>query len=262
MAGNSLSGMEVVTHEDYLAAVAAAVCEQFPATADALSDVRLVFGSGTRRRALDHPRHRVWFGGEAINPLPLVEIAAIGGLSPPETCHVMLHELAHILVPGAGHGRAWRYAARQVGLVRPRAAPDAGDLADWNAITPALRSTLQAIPQPTEPPPAEFFEDWHRRPCGAGYGSRGGTSRGQGSGSRYLKVVCPLPGCGYQVRVTSKWLALGTPQCPVAGHGSMVLAEARAAGQLRLLDGSAPAPGQRGRWCEAATAPEAEAGSG
>ena len=55
-----------------------------------------------------------------------------------------------------------------------------------------------------------------------GYGTRGGTSRGEGSGSRYLKVICPYPGCGYQVRITRKWLALGAPLCP-AGHGSMEL---------------------------------------
>ena len=61
-----------------------------------------------------------WGGGEAVDPLPLVEIAANGGLSPPETCHVVLHELAHILAPGMGHGKVWRHAARQVGLVRPR----------------------------------------------------------------------------------------------------------------------------------------------
>ena len=115
--------MQVVTHEDYLAAVATAVCEQFPATAASLSEVQLVFGTGPRRRALAI-RQRVWNGGEADTPLPLVEIAAIGALAPAETCHVVLHELAHVLAPGFGHGRVWRYAARQVGLLNPRAWPD------------------------------------------------------------------------------------------------------------------------------------------
>ena len=230
--------LNVITHEDYLAAITRAVCDTFPATADALNQVHLVFGAGPRRRGLS-TFHRVWGGGEAVGPLPLVEIAAIGGLSPPETCHVLLHELAHVLAPEAGHGAAWRHAARQVGLVRPRATPDAYELADWQAISPALSTVLQAIPTPTEPAPAEFFEDRHRRPCGAGYGSRGGTSRGQGSGSRYLKVVCRHPGCGYQVRVTRKWFLMGAPLCPVVGHGSMVLAEAAASGQLRLLNGGA-----------------------
>ena len=232
MVVNSLSGMEVVTHEDYLAAIAAAVCEQFPATADALSQVHLVFGSGPRRRGLS-TLHRAWGGGEAVDPLPLVEIAAIGGLSPAETCHVVLHELAHILAPGMGHGKVWRHAARQVGLVRPRAAPDAGELADWNAISPALCTVLQAIPVPTEPAPAEYWYDWQRRPCGAGYGSRGGSSRGEGSGSRYLKATCQQPGCGYQVRVTRKWLALGAPWCPVEGHGQLVLVTTGTAPRLR-----------------------------
>ena len=225
--------MNVITHEDYLAAITRAVCAQFPATANALNQVHLVFGAGPRRRGLA-TLHRVWGGGEAVDPLPLVEIAAIGGLSAAETCHVLLHELAHVLAPDAGHGKAWRHAARQVGLVRPRATPDAGELADWHAISPVLRTVLQAIPAPTEPAPAEYLYDWSRRPCDAGYGSRGGSSRGEGSGSRYLKVTCQHPGCGYQVRVTRKWLALGAPQCPVAGHGSMVLKEEGVVGGYRL----------------------------
>ena len=112
--------------------------------------------------------------------------------------------------------------ARQVGLSNPRAWPRVGELADWRAISPAVRPTLQAIPEPTERAPADYYEDWHRRPCEARYGSRGGTSHGEGSGSRYLKVVCQHPGCGYQARVTRKWLALGTLRCPIVGHGNMV----------------------------------------
>ena len=93
--------MRVVTHEDYLAAVATAVCEQSPATAAALSAVQLAFGTGPRRRTVG-ALHRVWAVGTAHEPLPLVEIAAIGGLAPAETCHVVLHELAHVLAAGFG----------------------------------------------------------------------------------------------------------------------------------------------------------------
>ena len=236
--------MQVITHEEYLVAVTRAVCEQYPATAAALSEVRLVFGTGPRRRR-HGVRQRAWQGGEAAEPLPLVEIAAIGGLSPAETCHVVLHELAHVIVPGFGHGREWRYAARQVGLVNPRAWPDACELADWGAIAPELCVKLQAIPEPTERAPAEFWEDWHRRPCGAGYGSRGGGSRGEGSGSRYLKVVCQVPGCGYQVRVTRKWLALGAPRCPIVGHGELAL-ERPAQGEERSVGATEAEPHAQG----------------
>ena len=225
--------MQAVTHEDYLAAIVTAVCEQFPATAAALGAVQLAFGTGTRRRTVG-PLHRVWGVGTAHEPLPLVEIAAIGGLAPAETCHVVLHELAHVLAPGFGHGRVWRYAARQVGLSKPRARPDAGELADWGAITPALCVKLQAIPEPTEPAPADFYEEWDRRPCAAGYGARGGRSRGTGSGSRYLKVVCQVPGCGYQVRVTRKWLARGAPRCAIVGHGALVVEGTSPAGVRSL----------------------------
>ena len=134
----------------------------------------------------------MWGGGESDERLPLVEIAAIGGLDRAETCHVVLHELAHCADAGerTRQGMATR-RARWVCCSR-------------GAIAPTLRSKLQAIPAPTERAPAEYY-DWHRRPCGMGYGSR------------YLKVVCQHPGCGYQVRITRKWLALGAPRCPRLG---------------------------------------------
>ena len=31
--------------------------------------------------------------------------------------------------------------------------------------------------------------------------------------TRLIKVFCPDPGCGYTVRTTAKWLAVGTPTC-------------------------------------------------
>ena len=94
-AGNGEEAVKVITPEDYLAEVTRVMCAQYPATGAALSEVRLVFGSGVRRRGLD-PLHRVWGGGEAEEPL------------------------AHVLAPGVGHGKEWRHAARQVGLLSVR----------------------------------------------------------------------------------------------------------------------------------------------
>ena len=45
-----------------------------------------------------------------------------------------------------------------------------------------------------------------------------------------LSVICRQPGCGYQVRVTRKWLALGAPRCPRTGHGDLVLERTTPAG--------------------------------
>lgn len=231
--------LKVVTHEDYLAAITRAVCAAFPATADALKQVHLVFGAGPRRRGLS-TLHRVWGGGEAVDPLPLVEIAAIRR-------SVASGDLA--CAAARTGARCWRrkpVTARRGDMPRGRSAW----CARGRCLTPANWPTGEQSHRPCsprcgrslypiEPAPAEFFEDRHRLPCGAGYGTRGGTSRGKGSGSRYLKVVCGHPGCGYQVKITRRWLAIGAPQCPVAGHGSMVLEATPASGQLRLVNGSA-----------------------
>ena len=67
-----------------------------------------------------------------------------------------------------------------------------------------------------------------------------------------MKVVCRQPGCGYQVRVTRKWLELGTPRCPVAGHGSMALEQ-----EMRVVDGVTGDLAERGDGNAAAHGPEA-----
>ena len=112
-----------ISHEEYLVAVTREVCEQYPTTAAALSEVQLVFGTGPRRRALD-PLHRVWGGWEADEALPLVEIAAIGGLAPAETCHVVLHELAHTRSLWRRRGRGALAAPTGRECAERRQAPD------------------------------------------------------------------------------------------------------------------------------------------
>jgi len=49
------------------------------------------------------------------------------------------------------------------------------------------------------------------------HGTRGGKSKGPGSGSRLNKVCCET--CGYTARVSRKWLDVGAPHCP--DHGAM-----------------------------------------
>ena len=234
MVDHSLSGMEVVTHEDYLAAITAAVCAQFPATADALNQVHLVFGSGPRRRAACPLCIERGAEGRRSTRCPWSR-SPRSAVSPPETCHVVPHELAHILAPGMGHNKAWHHAARQVGLMRPRARPEVVELSDWSVISPKLCTVLQAIPVPTEPALAEYRYDWQRRPCGAGYGSRGGSSRGEGSGSRYLPAPrLRLPGAGDSQ-------VAGARRAVVSGRGT------RPNGAR--IHGSGPSPAYRGTAC-------------
>ena len=39
--------------------------------------------------------------------------------------------------------------------------------------------------------------------------------------TRLIKCECEKDACGYNVRVTRKWLEVGAPVCPCAGHGAM-----------------------------------------
>ena len=73
-------------------------------------------------------------------------------------------------------------------------------------------------------------------------------SRGEGAGSRYLKVVCQVPGCGYQVRVTRKWLALGAPRCAIVGHGELVLERPAQANGVGVTEAEPHAKGHERRW--------------
>ena len=169
--------------------------------------------------------------GEPAEPLPLVEIAAIGGLSPAEPCYVVLHELAHVLALGFGSWPGMALRGAPGGVAGPAGGAESGRAG-------GLESDFTGDPQ------CAAGDSGADRACAgglllrlappwlwrAGHGTRGGTSRGEGAGSRYLKVICRQPGCGYQVRVTRKWLALGAPRCPRPDHGDLVLERTTPAG--------------------------------
>ena len=103
---------------------------------------------------------------------------------------------------------ARRIAASVLRLGSERGQPDTGAVPEGS-----VDGELLGGPE-GDPGRRSTWAEREQRGCGVGYGTRGGTSRGEGAGSRYLKVICRQPGCGYQVRVTRKWLALCAPRCP------------------------------------------------
>ena len=118
----------------------------------------------------------------------------------------------------------------------PRAWPDAGGLADWGAISPGIRARLQAIAEPTVRAPA----DWHRRPVRSGVWDPRRRQPRRGSGSRYLKVVCQVPGYGYQCPVSSvvRPEMTKSPGCPEridGGDSAAVCASERASAVVHFL---------------------------
>lgn len=121
-----------------------------------------------------------------------------------EVLSTLCHEACHAAAgTDCGHKGPFKTIARAWGLVGKLTATTAGPVFEHRMI-PILEHL-------GEYPHAAL--DARRRP-------------GKKQGTRLIKAECGE--CGYTVRVTSKWLALGAPICPVddGAHGHM-----RAAGQ-------------------------------
>jgi hypothetical protein len=138
----------------------------------------------------------------------LIEVAATGEESPVQLAGTTIHETAHVLAgPGAGHGAAWRAACGALGLSHGEAA---GQGYAPEHFAPDVWPAIAGVPVPTDGVPA-FASRGVRpvvglpvatspRPCPLGIGTRGGRSRGVGSGSRLRLWTCE---CGIKVRVAS-----------------------------------------------------------
>lgn len=190
--------------------------------ASRLRNVKLLYGLGLRGGYRGVTVYGTWTNGHG--PADCVEITAVGEESWLQLAGTTVHELAHVLTgSGSGHSEAWRDACGLLGLRRAKAAGMRYSLA---ALDPVLRARVYALAQtladgsPTFLQVASAIVARTPRPCSAGYGTRGGTSRGTGSGSRLLKVSCST--CGYVARVTRTWLTdKGAPHCGIIEHGRM-----------------------------------------
>jgi hypothetical protein len=100
---------------------------------------------------------------------------------------VLAHELVHATVgTDAGHGKLFKQCALKIGLVGPMRATTAGaEFVGW----------AEALFKRIGPYPAGFLTDTPKQ------------------GTRLIKCECA--NCGYNVRITRKWLTLaGPPICP------------------------------------------------
>lgn len=117
------------------------------------------------------------------------------GYNDPEAvAAVLVHELVHAAIgPGKKHGPEFRRPAVALGLEGRMTA---------TTPSPALLARLAPVLAEVGP-----------YPHGALRPGSSGSSTGPKQGTRMLKCECPV--CGYMVRTTRKWLALGAPTCPV-----------------------------------------------
>lgn len=198
------------THEDYIRDVAAFVvmhADLNPSEHDMLSGIKLVYGSGPfgTRGVTFYGR---WKVGEVERPF--VEISAFGQESIVQLTGTTIHELGHVLAGwGVGHGKEWHMACERLGLVKILAG---GTDYKWGEnFAPWVENYARSIEVPDEGDPVRSVFNmmpFGNRPggmfpirlkgCQAGIGTRGGKSRGVGSGSRLRLFQC---GCERPVKV-------------------------------------------------------------
>jgi hypothetical protein len=121
---------------------------------------------------------------------------------------VLTKELVHTcLPPNSGHGKLFKEAATKIGLQGPMRQAMPGVLLQSRLID--LAATLGPLPHA-------------RLNIEQGPSLAVPIDRPKKQRARLLKAECSGDGCGYTVRVTSKWVRdLGPPHCP--RHGPMTV---------------------------------------
>jgi hypothetical protein len=185
-----------LTRETFVARVRAIALSHLPTDApgrDRIETAKLVYGVG-QPGVRGVTIYNAWTtgNGSTATPCDLIEIAAMGEESPVQLAGTTIHELAHALAGyGAGHGPEWKACCDRLGLRLAMAAGHRYNLASFH---PAIRARLAALFALADGSP-----NFGRlapggrvapRPCGAGIGTRGGKSRGKGSGSRMRLWEC------------------------------------------------------------------------
>jgi hypothetical protein len=123
---------------------------------------------------------------------------------------VLVHELVHAVVPvDAKHGKLYRAAAVKIGLQGKMVHALPGIL---------LQKRLEDLAATLGPLPHA------RLNIDRGSDNRGPADRDKKQTTRMLKAECAAEGCGYTVRVASKWVKdKGPPLCPCPDHGAMAV---------------------------------------
>lgn len=131
----------------------------------------------------------------------IIEVCAFGEESWTQLAGTTIHELGHVLAgPGSGHAKEWKDACNKLGLRRIQAAGTIYRLANFH---PIIRNKLALMDKPKDGKPVTPYGAGGLaallglggalpkvRVCTQGIGTRGGKSRGVGSGSRLRKWIC------------------------------------------------------------------------
>lgn len=144
----------MVTHEDFIGTVRALSVARIPnqAMRERLLSAKLTYGSGT----VGHRGICFYDAWKHNSKVEFIEICALGEESEVQLAGTTIHELAHCLAGGpAGHGSAWKAAAKSLGLVHALAAGQKYSPADFD---PALWTKLAVLPVPTDGRPVFAYQ--------------------------------------------------------------------------------------------------------
>jgi hypothetical protein len=202
------------SHETFIHAVRDIIVAAHPnpVTRDRMTHIKVVYGTGSGMGARGVTYYSTWKNGKPA-PVDTVEVCAFGEESPVQLVGTTIHELAHVVAGyKAGHDATWKATCADLGLLDAEAG---GQSYAWESFDTRVRESLQAIPTPTDGTPTAPWAAGGPvvpipgmrprsgpRPCPLGIGTRGGKSRGIGSGSRLRlwHCQCPRP---VKVRVAS-----------------------------------------------------------
>lgn len=168
----------------------------FKAQGVELPEVRVSIGWPGGRGNKQNVIGQCWAGSTVKDNKPSIFISpALSEEEPARILDVLLHELVHA-AGNFGHRREFSKLAGNLGLVAP-----------WTATGASADLAEKLVRLATRLGPFG-----HAR-VNAGHGLLGtGPTRPPVQSTRMLKVSCGL--CGYTLRTTGKWLALGIPLCP------------------------------------------------
>lgn len=181
------------SHEEYIHAIRNIVVKFQPDAAirERLLGVKLVYGIGAGHyRGICY--YGAWQNGKTTD---FLEIAATGEESPTQLAGTTIHELGHVIAGnGAGHGKDWKAACLSLGLTAIQAG---GQNYMPEHFAPHIWEDIAKL-APSDGTPifgkvgAGFIglRPAVLKPCPLGIGTRGGKSRGVGSGSRMRKFIC------------------------------------------------------------------------
>lgn len=193
------------THEMFVQRVAEIACSRLSSTEQAVcANIKLAYGAGP-----DGTRGVTYYDrwGKADTKAPFVAINALHQVSLVQLAGTTIHELGHVLAGwGAGHGPDWKAACEKLGLRRVKAA---GTDYKWVMFDKDIREFIATLPTPDDGEPTSLFGAGFKignrktgpKPCTAAIGTRGGTSRGAGSGSRLRLFECSCTPAPIKVRV-------------------------------------------------------------